>query len=209
MAPNFVGDELENLTDSDYKSDCRLEIPDFPTASGQIDNIRNDSDTEDVSHTLVRVCPSGQETIPGAGRPVTGALYRKTDLKIATASAKSDPASDTGVLRPYPLCLDSPSCAFYASYTLAPHLVASGVSGDPSQYCVPSEHLRPSNPASMHPDSNLNTIAHHNLPLLLSLLPAFSEAQPQVRKGYFLAKKIWLMLAPGEQAIIPLILNLR
>ena len=70
MGPTFVRDELENLTDSDYESDCRLEIPDFHTASGEIDDMQNDSDTEDISHPPVRVCPSGQETIPGASRPL-------------------------------------------------------------------------------------------------------------------------------------------
>jgi len=69
LAPTFVRDELENLTDSDYECDCRLEIPDFHTASGEIDDMQNDSDREDVSHAPVRVRPSGQETIPGAGRP--------------------------------------------------------------------------------------------------------------------------------------------
>ena len=34
MGPTFVHDELEKLTDSDYESDCRLEIPDFHTTSG-------------------------------------------------------------------------------------------------------------------------------------------------------------------------------
>jgi len=70
MGPTFVRDELENLTDSDYESDCRLEIPDFHTASGEIDDMQNDSDTEEVSHPPVRLRPSGQETIPGAGRPL-------------------------------------------------------------------------------------------------------------------------------------------
>jgi len=71
MGPTFkfVRDELENLTDSDYESDCRLEIPDFHTASGEIDYMQNDSDTEVVSHPPVRVRSEGQETIPGASRP--------------------------------------------------------------------------------------------------------------------------------------------
>jgi len=70
MGPTFVRDELENLTDSDYESDCRLEIPDFHTASGEIDDMQNDSVREDVCHPPVRMRPSGQETIPGAGRPL-------------------------------------------------------------------------------------------------------------------------------------------
>jgi len=45
MGPTFVRDELENLTDSDYESDCRHEIPDFDRASGEIDDMQNDSDT--------------------------------------------------------------------------------------------------------------------------------------------------------------------
>jgi len=84
MGPNFVRDELENLTDSDYESDCRIEIPNFHTASGEIDDMQNDSDTEDVSHPPVRVRPSGQETIPGAGRPL-GEVAGYTELnKVMT-----------------------------------------------------------------------------------------------------------------------------
>jgi len=79
MGPTCVRDELENLTDSDYKSDCRLEIPDFHTASGEIDDIQNDSDTEDVSHPPVRLRPSGQETIPSASRPL-GEVAGYTEL---------------------------------------------------------------------------------------------------------------------------------
>jgi len=41
----------------------------------------------------------------------------------------------------------------------------------------------------MYPDSNLNTIAHHNLLLLLSILPALSEAQSRGEDGVFLAKE--------------------
>ena len=70
IGPTFVRDELENLTDSDYESDCRLKIPDFHTASDEINDMQNDSDMEDVSHPPVCVCSSGQETIPGAGRPL-------------------------------------------------------------------------------------------------------------------------------------------
>jgi len=70
MGPTFVRDELENLTDSDYESDCRLEIQDFHIPSGEIDDMQNDSDTEDGSHPPIRIRSSGQETIPGAGRPL-------------------------------------------------------------------------------------------------------------------------------------------
>jgi len=79
MGPTFVRDELENLTDSDYESDCGLEIPDFYTASGEIDDMQNDSDTEDVADPPVRGRPSGQETLPGAGRPL-GEVAGYTEL---------------------------------------------------------------------------------------------------------------------------------
>ena len=82
MGATFVRDELENLTDSDYDSDCRLEIQDFDTASGEIDDMQNDSGTEDVSHPPGRVRPSGQETIPSAGRPL-GEVAGYTELNKA------------------------------------------------------------------------------------------------------------------------------
>jgi len=68
MGPTFVRNKLQNLTDSDYQVDCRLEIPDFHTASGEIDDMQNDSDAEEVSHPPVRARPSGQETVSCAGR---------------------------------------------------------------------------------------------------------------------------------------------
>ena len=82
MGPTFVRDELENLTNSDYESDCRLEIPDLHTASGAIDDMQNDLDTEDVSHPPVLVRPTGQETIPGAGRRL-GEVAGYTELNKA------------------------------------------------------------------------------------------------------------------------------
>ena len=84
IGPTFVrhGDELENLMDSDYKSNCRLEIPDFHTASGEIDDMQNDSVTEEVCHPPVRVRSSDQETIPGAGRPL-GEVAGYTELNKA------------------------------------------------------------------------------------------------------------------------------
>jgi len=82
MGATFVRDERENLTDSDYESDCRLEIPDFHTASGEIDDMQNDSDTEEVSHTPVHVRPSGHETIPSAGK-LLGEVAGYTELNKA------------------------------------------------------------------------------------------------------------------------------
>jgi len=53
--PTFVRDELENMTDSDNESDPGLEIADIHTTSGEIDDMHNDSDKEDVSHPPVRL----------------------------------------------------------------------------------------------------------------------------------------------------------
>jgi len=92
IAPTFVDDELESLTDSDYESDHRLEIPDFHTASGEIDDMPNDSDTEDVSHPLVCVHPWGQETIPGAGKPL-GEVAGYTELNKAMTDDPWSPFS--------------------------------------------------------------------------------------------------------------------
>jgi len=78
----FVSDELENMTDSDYESDPGLEIADIHITSSEIDDMHNDSDTEDVSHPLVQVRPSGHETIPGAGRPL-GEVAGHTELNKA------------------------------------------------------------------------------------------------------------------------------
>jgi len=92
MGPTFVRDELENRTDSDYESACRLEIPDFHTATGERDDMQNDSDTEEVSHPPVRVRPAGQETIPSAGRPRgEGAGY--TELNKAMSNNPWSPFS--------------------------------------------------------------------------------------------------------------------
>jgi len=82
MGPTFVRDELENVTDSDYESDCRLEIPDFHTARGKIDDMHNEADTEDVSHPPVHLRPSGQETIHSARRPL-GEVAGYTELNKA------------------------------------------------------------------------------------------------------------------------------
>jgi len=58
------------MTNSDYKSGPSLKIADIHTASGEIDDVYNNSETEDVSHPPVRAHPSGQETmIPGTSTP--------------------------------------------------------------------------------------------------------------------------------------------
>jgi len=66
--PTFVRDELENMNDSGCEYEPGLAIADIHTASGDINHMNNDADTEDVSHPPVRSGPSGQETIPGSGR---------------------------------------------------------------------------------------------------------------------------------------------
>ena len=92
MEPTFVWDERENLTDSDDECDCRLEIPNFHTAIGEIDDMLNDSDTEEVSHPPVRVRSAGQETIRGAGRP-GGEVAGYTELNKAMTDDPWSPFS--------------------------------------------------------------------------------------------------------------------
>jgi len=70
------------MTGSEYEFDPGLEIADIHTTSGEIDDMHNDSDTEDVSHPQVRARPSCQATIPGAGRPL-GEVARYTELNKA------------------------------------------------------------------------------------------------------------------------------
>ena len=92
MGPTFVCDGLENLTDPDYQSDYTLEIPEFDTASGEIDDMQNDSDTEEGSHLPVRVRPSRQKNIPSAGRPL-GEVAGYTDLNKAMTDFPWSPFS--------------------------------------------------------------------------------------------------------------------
>jgi len=80
--PTFILDELENMTDSDYESDPGLEIVDIHTTRGEIDNMDNDSDTEEVSNPPARARPSGQEIIAGTGRPL-GKVAGYTELNKA------------------------------------------------------------------------------------------------------------------------------
>jgi len=82
MAPSFVHDELENLTNSDYESNCRFEIPDFHTACGERDDRQNDSDTEDISHPPVCVHPSGQETIPSPADHSANLLDKQSSTRL-------------------------------------------------------------------------------------------------------------------------------
>jgi len=70
--PAFVCDEKINQSNSDYKSDHKLEIADCSAASSEIDNdIQNNSEAEDVSHRPVCQHPLSQETISGAGRALS------------------------------------------------------------------------------------------------------------------------------------------
>jgi len=90
--PTCVRDELENMTDSEYESDPGLPIADIHTTSGEIDDIHNDSDTEDVPHPPVRASPWGQETIPGASRPL-GEVAGYTELNKAMTDDPWSPFS--------------------------------------------------------------------------------------------------------------------
>jgi len=51
-------------------------------------------------------------------------------------------------------------------------------------------------------------MAHLDLPLVLSIVPVFSEAQPGGEEGVCLGLKIGLVLVLGEKAILSLILNM-
>jgi len=86
IVPTFVRDELENLTDSDYKSDWRLRLPDFHTTCSVMDDMQNNSDREDVSHPPVCVRSSGHETIPGSSR-LLGEVASYTKLNLAMTNA--------------------------------------------------------------------------------------------------------------------------
>jgi len=89
------------MTDSDYESDPGLAIADIHTASGEIDDIYNDSDTQYVSHPgpPVRACSSGQETIPGAGRPL-GEVAGYTELNKAMTDDPWSPFSSEDDFNP-------------------------------------------------------------------------------------------------------------
>ena len=54
--------------------------------------MQNDSDTEDLSHPPVRVRPSGQETLPDAGRPL-GEVAGYTELNKAMTDLPWSPFS--------------------------------------------------------------------------------------------------------------------
>jgi len=90
--PTFVRDELENMTDSDYESDPGLEIADFYTARGEIDDMHNDSDTQDNYHPPVCARSSGQDSIPGASRPL-GEVAGYTELNKAMTDDPWSPFS--------------------------------------------------------------------------------------------------------------------
>ena len=92
MGPTVIRNKLEILANSEYESDCRLKIPDFHKASGEINDMQNNSDTEEVSHPPVRVRPSGPETIPGAGRPL-GEVAGYTELNKAMTDDPWSPFS--------------------------------------------------------------------------------------------------------------------
>jgi len=77
-------------------------------------------------------------TIPGAFK--YNIENNANVLEPCSASAKRWPVSDTVVLPPGSPRLDSVSCASCAFCTHAPHLVASGASGDPCLLWVLSGH---------------------------------------------------------------------
>jgi len=82
--PAFVCDENINQSDSDYKSNYRLEIADCRAASSKIDDdMQKNSAAEDVSHPPVCGHPPSQESISGAGRALSDvANYTKLDMAM-------------------------------------------------------------------------------------------------------------------------------
>jgi len=90
--PPFVRNKLANMINSDYESDPGLKITDIHTASGAINNMHNDSDTEEVSYPAVHTHPSDQETIPSPGRPL-GEVAGYTKLNKAMTNDSSSPFS--------------------------------------------------------------------------------------------------------------------
>jgi len=70
--PAFILYKNMNQRDSDYESDHRLEIADWPAASCKIDDdMHNYLDGEDISHPPVCGHLWSQETISGAGRALS------------------------------------------------------------------------------------------------------------------------------------------
>ena len=80
----------------------------------------------------------------GAGKRAGGPRFSGPVCPVTN----SNPASDMVELRPNSRSVDFGSCVSSASCTQAGHLIASDISGHPSQYRVPSRHMQLSNPAS-------------------------------------------------------------
>jgi len=89
----FGLDETIDDSDSDYKSDHRLEIADCRAASCEMDDdMQNDWDAEIVSHLPVCGCPSSQDTIFGAGRALSN-IAGYTELNWAMIDDRWNPFS--------------------------------------------------------------------------------------------------------------------
>jgi len=80
------------VTDSNNELDPGLEMANIHTASGEIDDMHNISDTEDISHPWVRTGSLGQETIPGAGRH-RGEVAGYTEINLAMTDDPWSPFS--------------------------------------------------------------------------------------------------------------------
>jgi len=86
--PALLQDENIKQSDLDHESDYRLEIADCRSAGNEIDDdMQNDSDAEDVSHSPVCGRPSSQETISGTGR----ALSNVADYTKLNRAMTDDP----------------------------------------------------------------------------------------------------------------------
>ena len=93
QAPFLRARNESDLSDSDYESDTRLEIADCHAASNEINEyMQNDPDVGDACHSPVRGCPSSQQTISGAGRPLSN-VVGYTDLNKAMTDDPWSPFS--------------------------------------------------------------------------------------------------------------------
>jgi len=90
--PTFVRDKLENITDSEYESEVGRAIAGIHIASGERDDMHQDSDTADVTHPPILARHLGQATIPCAGRSLSE-LVGYTELNKAITDDPWSPFS--------------------------------------------------------------------------------------------------------------------
>jgi len=72
VTPTFVHDTSISRIHSDYESDLGLEIAHCQVADAGMGDMQYNSEEKDISQTPGDGHPSSQDTIPGAGRPLSG-----------------------------------------------------------------------------------------------------------------------------------------